>query len=96
MDDGEFRLRRQAAVESMREMSARSRISEEYKGGERKKALSEESCECKKSGKDFALPQNKGAFISESDTALLLGLLLILISENADKALLIALIYILM
>ncbi len=79
----DFKAQQQAAVERMREMNSRRRQEEKPP---------EEKIKPK--------PQNSGLsfldnFLKDGDSSLIIGLLLILMSEKADKMLLFALIYIL-
>ncbi|MBR4123652.1 MAG: hypothetical protein IKY45_00320 [Clostridia bacterium] len=97
--ENDFKRQQQAAVERMRQMNARATQSN-YKSQPPKKE--QPACE-----PHIKKPAAKNSFLSginipfldnlssDGDTALILGLLLILISENTDKTLLFALIYIL-
>ncbi len=89
MSDADFLKQQQRAVEQMKEMNSRSTT----KTGSRTENPKQQSSGIKPNH----IPQlNFLNFFKDKDTALILGLLLILYSENADKRLLFALIYILL
>lgn len=101
--EAEFYRQQQAAVERMRQMNARATKSN-YKSPSTKQ---EHAAPEQHKDNHIKNTSNKGSFLgglnipfldnlsSDGDTALILGLLLILISENTDKTLLFALVYIL-
>lgn len=95
MEDGDFQRRRSEAVELMREMSARATVNSINGNGGSKSSASEQKAQSQNTVtfQNAALPEKR---TFDSDVILLLGLLLVLMSENADKALLFALLYILM
>ena len=104
MTQAEFERRRNAAVENMRQMNAR-RVNSKSPAPEPKAAphcknvpaIQPPKTETEKSNTQsgFDIPF-LNSFSSDKDTALILGLLLILMSENSDKTLLFALVYILL
>lgn len=91
MTNNEFKLEQQAAIERMRKLSTQA------------KTQTKETFQPKSPSSDKNEPlQNKGfnlpffeSILRDGDTALIIGLLLLLMSENTDKKLLFALIYIL-
>ncbi len=91
MTEQEFLRQQQAAAERMRRMHERSRFKEEP------------PAEQPEAPKPQNKPQTIGAVNSNSlfdrlrdpDSALILGLMLLLFSENADRRLMLALLYIL-
>lgn len=92
MNDSEFKRQQQAAVERMREMNSRA----DRKENKDTKIPPQTSCQeasKNKSNMEFNL---LGLLNTDKDTALIIGILLILMSEKSDKILLFALIYILM
>lgn len=93
MTQNEFELRRKQAVENMRQMNARSTqpTPEPQKPPEPQKLY--ESNPPKNSGPDIPF---LSFLSSDKDAALIIGLLLILMSEKSDKTLLFALVYILL
>lgn len=93
MTRNEFELRRQQAVEHMRQMNARStqQAPEPQKLPEPQSHY--ESKPPKSSGLDIPF---LNFLSSDKDAALIIGLLLILMSEKSDKTLLFALVYILL
>ncbi len=116
MNQNEFMLRRQAAVDRMREMNARAVNSNicgqkktaapQNKSGKTEPAkgslphLQPEPSKQKRQENtsfqnSFNLPFLE-ALKKDSDTTLIIGLLLILMSEKSDKFLLFALVYILL
>lgn len=102
MTQNEFSNRRQAAIENMRQMNARSA----YKNNSQKLPQNEPPKPAPQENKKTESkpnPQNSGFnipiisdILKDSDATLIIGLLLILLSENCDKKLLFALVYILM
>lgn len=117
MNENEFMLKQQAAVERMREMNRRSQVtnSNPHKMPPVPSFVKVNNTEKKEINQtplpDFATekPKNKppvktGGFgidfidnlLKDGDSVLILGLILILMSENSDKLLLFALIYILL
>ena len=121
MNDSEFMRQSQAAVERMREMNARSKISENSRhkmppsppfvklnGGTRESNYippnpppapppeRKENPPPKPSQNNgFGIPILDN-LLKDGDSTLILGLLLVLMSENTDKMLLFALVYILL
>ena len=88
MNNSEFERQRQNAVEQMREMNLKST------NPPSKEPFPPPTQQNHIFGKGFALPfQN---LFKDKETALILGLLLILYGEKADKLLLLALVYILL
>lgn len=85
MNGNDFLREKQIAAEKLREMNSRSRFKEEKKP--EKKLQS--------NGSILGIPALDN-LLKTPDTVLLVGLLLILMSENADKRLIFALIYILL
>ncbi len=83
MDSTDFLKQQQRAVEQMKEMNSRSTKNEAVP-----------KINPPKIQNNAPLPFLN--FLKDKDTTLILGLLLILYSENADKMLLFALIYILL
>ena len=100
MNEKEFLLQQQAAVEKMRETSARAR----FKSGNQNQSAVHHNSPPQNTAPNtaFNLSAAKNQdfpvleWLKNGDTALILGLLLLLFSENADKRLLFALIYILL
>ena len=102
MNQSEFTDRRQAAIENMRQMNARSA----YRQQDSKPRQSEPAPEPPPLKQTPIKPQGRqsnavnipiiGDLLKDSDSVLIIGLLLILLSENCDKTLLFALVYILM
>lgn len=104
MNKADFARERQAAIERLREMSARSK--EPYRSNgfphneTERKETEKENRSTVKSG--FFPQQNRQNepsfldFLKDKDTALIIGLLLVLINEDADRKLLFALLYILL
>lgn len=97
MNENEFARQRQAAVERMREMNSRSKSQN----------TAPKAPPSQPQKPPQAPPQNNSflgnlqlpfldKLTKDGDTALIIGLLLILMSEKADKRLLFALIYILL
>ena len=127
MTESEFMRESQAAVERMREMNSRSKISENsrhkmppspsfvkvnsnntpnpqshipsnpqsQKNYTEQKEKPKPPTENQKSGGGFGIPVLDN-LLKDGDSALIIGLLLILMSENTDKMLLFALVYILL
>lgn len=88
MNNSEFERQRQNAVEQMREMSSKST------NPPQKKPTIPPPQQNHLFGNGFDLPfQN---LFKDKETALILGLLLILYGEKADRLLLLALVYILL
>lgn len=92
---GGFDTEKQRAIERMREMNSRSKY--------RQSAKAEHTVQknSPKTGTDFNFLSNLGIpfldnFSADSDLFLILGLALILMSENSDRLLLLALLYILL
>lgn len=83
MDQNDFKAEQQAAVQRMREMNSRRK--EEMPPQNNIKQTHQEG---------FSIPF-LDSFLKDGDSSLIIGLLLILMSEKADKMLLFALIYIL-
>ncbi len=101
--DADFFRQQQAAINRMREMNQKSAYyvspKPQNKANEVNKPLNVD--------KPFESPSNGGilgglnipfldTFLKEKDATLILGLLLILLSENSDRLLLLALVYILL
>ena len=91
----DFLRQQQAAIERMKEMNAKSAF---YLGKNQKDEPKSETKNTEKfisENKPFFsnFPEN---LLKDRDTALILGLLLILMSEKSDKMLLFALVYILL
>ena len=103
MTQNEFTNRRQAAIENMRQMNARSVYnSTNHTPSENKQPRKSAPIENKRT-ENRTIPQNNSLnipilnnLLKDSDATLIIGLLLILLSENCDKKLLFALVYILM
>lgn len=103
MTQNEFTNRRQAAIENMRQMNARSVYkSTNHTPSENKQPQKSTPIEKNKT-ENRPIPQNNSLnipilsnLLKDSDATLIIGLLLILLSENCDKKLLFALVYILM
>lgn len=99
MNQKEFLSRQQAAVEQMRAMRARADTVSQKSGAEQKQPEKREKPPEKKPAVGFEtagfnIPLlNK--LMSDSDTTLIVGLILILMGDDADKMLLLALVYIL-
>ena len=91
MTNNEFRLEQQAAIERMRKLSTQAK-NQTKETIPPKKMLPDKNESFQNKG--FNLPFFE-SILKDSDTALIIGLLLILMSENTDKKLLFALIYIL-
>lgn len=89
MTQNDFTKRRQAAIDTMRQMNERS----VYKNRDEKPPIEHRDKQLPQSG--FNIPVLKD-FLKDSDSALIIGLLLILLNENCDKTLLFALVYILL
>jgi len=89
MTQNDFTKRRQAAIDTMRQMNERS----VYKNRDEKPPIEHRDKQPPQSG--FNIPVLKD-FLKDSDSALIIGLLLILLNENCDKTLLFALVYILL
>lgn len=100
MTPNDFTSRRQAAIDNMRQMNARS----VYRQQDKKPPQPEPEPPPKPQNtvKPISRPQSGfnipilGDLLKDSDSALIIGLLLILLSENCDKTLLFALVYILL
>ena len=94
MTQNEFSKARTDAVNQMREMKNRSAIKEPAKSAPCPPETTEPKAPIKPINKaPFFLFQD--SFLKDPDTTLILGLLLILMSEKSDKLLLFALLYIL-
>ena len=103
MTQAEFERQRNAAVESMRRMNARRAAS--TSPASKSKPASNSHCESNIPKPKDEIPKKPSTFgfeipflnsiSSDKDTALILGLLLILMGEDCDKKLLFALVYIL-
>lgn len=97
--ENDFKRQQQAAVERMRQMNARATQSNCQSQPEKKEQPAPLPHIKNPTAKNSFLSGINIPFLdnlsSDGDTALILGLLLILISENTDKTLLFALIYIL-
>ena len=87
MNQNEFMRERQAAVERMREMNSRSKSPQSNPPEPMPTPKPQQQ-------NGFNLPF-LDMFLKDGDSSLILGLLLILMSEKADKMLLFALVYIL-
>lgn len=92
MTQNDFTKRRQAAIDTMRQMNERS----VYKNREEKPHTPPPEPTKKQPPPQSGLniPVLKD-FFKDSDSALIIGLLLILLNEKCDKTLLFALVYIL-
>ena len=90
MNQTEFLKQKDAAARQMREMSAKAKPT----NGSENTDTTSKSPQQNRNSAPFGLPI--ADFLKNSDTTLILGLLLILFSEDADKMLLFALIYILL
>lgn len=93
----DFIKQKQAAVQVMREMNARASKNNDNQdtnnfNAEQKNTHPKKANQKQNTDNGFSLTN----LLKDSDTSLILGLLLILFSENADKRLLFALIYILL
>ncbi len=88
--ENDFYKKQQAALESMREMNLRAKpaANAEAKNNSTKKANPSAQ-------NGINIPFLEGIF-KDSDSTLILGLLLLLMSEKGDKMLLFALVYILL
>lgn len=92
MTQNDFTKRRQAAIDTMRQMNERS----VYKNRDEKPQPPPPEHHKKQPPQSgFNIPVLKD-FLKDSDSALIIGLLLILLNENCDKTLLFALVYILL
>lgn len=89
MNEKEFMRERQAAVERMKEMNSRS---QNPKSSSPPKTAASKTSD--KQSNSFNLPF-LDMISQDGDSTLIIGLLLILMSEKADKMLLFALVYIL-
>ncbi len=87
MNGADFKNQQQRAVDQMREMNSRAMSAPPAVNHPPKPPQND-------SMQGLGLPF--GELLKDKDTALILGLLLILLSENADKRLLFALVYILL
>lgn len=98
MSENEFRQQSEAAMKFMKEMNARAGNKPMKNTNTQAKPNHSEESNIKRSAmrpathNDFPFSE----LLKNKDTALILGLLLVLFSENADKKLLFALLYILM
>lgn len=93
MTQNEFSKSRQEAINQMREMKNRSAQKESQKSApESPKADARAPIAQKPQNAPFFLE----SLLKDSDTTLILGLLLILMSEKSDKMLLFALLYIML
>lgn len=95
MTQSEFSSRRQAAIESMRQMNKRSvyktQAPEKEQPPKQDKKPTPQSTPVKNG---FNMPIIS-EILKDGDTTLIIGLLLLLLNENCDKTLIFALIYIL-
>lgn len=89
MSENEFRRQSEAAMKYMREMNAKANPKNQSHGT----ANTQNKKEPLKTNQKTMLPFEN--LLKNGDTALILGLLLILFNEKADQKLLFALIYIL-
>ncbi len=97
MNQTEFSSRRQAAIENMRQMNARSAYNKNEQSNQKQQPepppIMSKNPHPQKSS--FNLPII-GDLLKDGDAALIIGLLLILMNEKCDKKLLLALVYILL
>lgn len=96
MTQNEFIRQQQVAVQNMREMNAKAKTATENQkeSAPKNKQNTATNKSLSSQNNNFELPF--GDLFKNGDTALILGLLLLLFSENADKKLLFALVYILL
>ena len=95
MTQNEFELRRRQAVENMRQMNARSTAPSVEQPKPETHKTEQGNIKIKNSPLGANIPFLD--FLStDKDAALIIGLLLILMSERSDKTLLFALVYILL
>lgn len=94
MTQSEFSSRRLAAIESMRQMNERSVYKTQT--AEKKAPPKQDKKPIQNSPvqRGFKIPLISD-LLKDGDTALIIGLLLLLLNENCDKSLIFALIYIL-
>lgn len=111
MAENDFLRQQQAAVERMREMNARANSQPNYRHTAQKSSFQNQHSksnppqrsaekkqtaeQCNKATSGFNVPF-LDMLTKDKDTTLIIGLLLILMSENSDKILLFALVYILL
>ncbi len=111
MNEREFMENRQAAMDKMREMNSRSRYKNEPHSPhfeQKEKTAQAKAYSQPHQPKKITQPQPKGQreggmklpfldnLLNDGDSTLILGLLLLLMSEKADKTLIFALVYILL
>lgn len=100
MNNNEFMKQQQAAVQIMREMNSRATNNNTNKNIPKQPSPQPVKQPPKNSPKPTLSRQNSDLpfmdLLKNGDSALILGLLLLLFSENADKRLLFALVYILL
>lgn len=100
MNNNEFIKQQQAAVQIMREMNSRATNGNANKGTQKPHHPKLTNQPPKNNAQPPLSRQNSDLpfmeLLKNGDTALILGLLLLLFSENADKRLLFALVYILL
>lgn len=102
MTQNDFLNQQRAAVERMREMNNRSSLNNEQKRSNPPYQKAEEKNINKNTAKRVEKPISNNSpanflenLLGDGDSTLLIGLLLILMSEKADKMLIFALVYIL-
>ena len=101
MDNNEFYLKQQEALQKMREMSTQAKIKGSHTQHEQP-AQPTKNNNFVKQNKEYDAAQNLlnipflNNLFKDSDSAIIIGLLLILLSEKSDKMLLFALVYILL
>lgn len=91
MNQNDFLKQQRAAVDKMREMNSRSKFKETSQNTPK----SPQTVKTNIGGASLGLPF-LDSLLSDSDSVLIIALLLILMSENTDKTLLFALVYILL
>lgn len=95
MNENEFAKQRQAAVDRMREMNQRSKPNNNQTQNKNPQAKQNPQVKPSPPPKNTSL-SFLDSIVKDSDTAIIIGLLLLLMSEKADKRLIFALIYILL
>ena len=101
MDNNEFYLKQQEALQQMREMSSQAKIKSSHTQHEQP-AQTPKSNNFVKQNKEYDAAQSLlnipflNNLFKDGDSTIIIGLLLILMSEKSDKMLLFALIYILL
>lgn len=101
MDNNEFFLKQQEALQQMREMNSQAKIKDSLTQ-QAEPTQTQKSNNFAKQNKEYDAAQNLlnipflNNLFKDGDSTIIIGLLLILMSEKSDKMLLFALIYILL